>query len=86
MTTPPAHNRKTTKPPVVLTYKTNPLSPRERAVLTALCNGMTRNEVAVEWGITIGTVNNLIRFTHVKLQCRTTMQAIAVALDNKWID
>jgi len=64
----------------------NPLSTRERQVLTALANGSIRSELCVDWGITPGTINNTIRMIHAKLQCKTTAQAVSIAIRNHWVD
>ena len=64
----------------------NPLSPRERQVLTALANGSIRSELCVEWGIAPGTINNVIRMIHAKMQCKTTAQAVSIAIRNHWVD
>ena len=57
----------------------SPLSPRERQLLSALSEGSTRTELAVEWGISVGTIHNHIRVIHAKLAARTTEQALASA-------
>lgn len=63
----------------------SPLSPRERALLGLLAHGMTRLEIASQWGISVGTVHNHIRVIHAKLNARTTAQALATALRRGWL-
>lgn len=63
----------------------SPLSPRERQLLTALADGSTRTELAVEWGISVGTIHNHIRVIHAKLAARTTEQALAGAIRKGWL-
>ncbi|HAH16593.1 MAG: hypothetical protein EBQ56_08535 [Proteobacteria bacterium] len=63
----------------------SPLSPRERQLLSALAEGSTRAELAVEWGISVGTIHNHIRVIHAKLAARTTEQALASALRKGWL-
>jgi two-component system response regulator DesR len=63
----------------------SPLSPRERQLLSALAEGSTRAELAVEWGISVGTIHNHIRVIHAKLAARTTEQALASALRQGWL-
>jgi len=67
--------------PIVL----SPLSARERQLLTAIADGNTRNWLAVEWGISIGTINNHMRIILAKLSARTAEQAVAVAYRNGFI-
>lgn len=68
-------------PPLVL----SPLSPRERQLLTAIADGNTRNWLAVEWGISIGTINNHMRIILAKLSAKTAEQAVAKAYRNGFI-
>ena len=63
----------------------SPLSPRERQLLSALSEGSTRTELAVEWGISVGTIHNHIRVIHAKLAARTTEQALASAIRKGWL-
>ena len=55
------------------------LTTNERRVLYWLANGMTRNEMAMEYGVSIGTIRNHLANVNHKLGTRTTLQAIAVA-------
>ena len=63
----------------------SPLSPRERQLLAALSEGSTRTKLAVEWGISVGTIHNHIRVIHAKLAARTTEQALASAIRKGWL-
>ena len=55
------------------------LTTNERRVLYWLANGMTRNEIAIEYGVSIGTIRNYLVSANHKLGTRTTLHAIAVA-------
>ncbi|MDE2992706.1 MAG: LuxR C-terminal-related transcriptional regulator [Chloroflexota bacterium] len=64
----------------------NPLSPRELQALERLADGLTRAQIAAEWGVSVGTVHNHLRLVHAKLGVRSTSQAIAVAFRNGWLE
>ena len=66
--------------------KKNPLSPRETQALQGTADGKTRDEIAAEWGVSVGTVHNHIRLVHAKLDTETTNHALAIALRNGWIE
>lgn len=55
------------------------LTPRERQLIVALSEGMTRREIATEWGVSNGTIQNHMRMVHVRLGVKTSAAAIAVA-------
>lgn len=56
------------------------LAPREREVLTAMATGLSTEEVAESLGITIHTVRTHLKNVLVKLQARSKLQAVMIAL------
>lgn len=57
---------------------TRQLSPREQEILNLLCRGLTAPQVAVELGLSRGSVKNKRRAIYQKLHVRTLAQACAV--------
>lgn len=55
------------------------LTTNERRTLFWLANGLTRNELAVEYGVHIGTIRLHLANVNRKLGTRTALHAIAVA-------
>jgi len=55
------------------------LTTNERRTLFWLANGMTRNELAVEYGVQITTIRFHLQQVNRKLGTRTALHAIAVA-------
>lgn len=55
------------------------LTTSEVRVLYWLANGLTRNELAVEYGISVGTISLHLTNASKKLGTRTVLNAIAVA-------
>ncbi|MGA2246224.1 MAG: response regulator transcription factor [Verrucomicrobiota bacterium] len=70
---------------VVKSFKTTPargdesgdLSPRERAVLDGLAEGLAYKQIADQLGVSIHTVRNYIRRIYEKLQVRSRTEAVA---------
>jgi DNA-binding NarL/FixJ family response regulator len=56
---------------------TRRLSPRETEILDLLCRGLTAPQVAVELGLSRGSVKNKRRAIYQKLHVRTLAQACA---------
>ena len=56
------------------------LSPREREVLDLLANGLTGEEVAVRLSLSPETIRTHIRNAMGKLNARTRVHAVAIAL------
>jgi DNA-binding CsgD family transcriptional regulator len=55
------------------------LTTSEARVLYWLANGLTRNELAVEYGISVGTIRLHLARASRKLGTRTVLHTIAVA-------
>lgn len=58
----------------------NPLTPREKHLVKALVNGETRQDYAVETGLSISTVSNLQRQILARLNARTMLQAVSLLI------
>lgn len=58
----------------------NPLTPRERQLLQHLAEGESRISIALQWGVSLGTVQNHVRLIHARLGVKTCEQAIAQAM------
>lgn len=56
----------------------NPLTPREQHLVSALVRGESRQDYAIETGLSISTVSNLQGTILAKLNARTMLQAIAL--------
>lgn len=63
----------------------NPLTPRERQLLAALAEGDNRISIALQWGVSVGTIQNHVRLIHARLGAKTTEQAIAIAFRNGFL-
>jgi DNA-binding CsgD family transcriptional regulator len=57
----------------------NPLTPRERQLLQHLSQGESRISIALQWGVSVGTIQNHVRMVHARLGVKTSEQAIAEA-------
>jgi DNA-binding NarL/FixJ family response regulator len=57
---------------------TRHLSPREQEILDLLCRGLTAPQVAVELGLSPGSIKNKRRAIYQKLHVSTLAQACAV--------
>lgn len=68
-----------------LTFPTNPLTPREIAVLRLARNGSTAGEIANELFIAKSTVRNYLSSTVAKLNARTLLDAVRIATDEAWM-
>lgn len=63
----------------------NPLSKRERKVLQALSQGMTREEIAHRQYISVNTVKSTIRNIYNKLNAGNRAEAVSIAITNGFI-
>jgi len=63
----------------------SPLTGRETQILYQLVDGDTRREIALQWGVSVITIQNHIRMTHARLNCNTTLEAIAIAVRSGWV-
>ncbi|KZB85351.1 hypothetical protein AVL48_30780 [Amycolatopsis regifaucium] len=68
-----------------LSGELNPLTSREREVLTLLAGGETAKEVSRELHIAVGTVSNTVTRILQKLRARNKVDAIRIAKENGWI-
>lgn len=66
--------------------QTNPLSPRERAVLSCVAQGMSNPGVGVELGVAAATIKTHLDRVNAKLGTSDRTAAVAVALRRGWID
>ncbi|MBB6674068.1 response regulator transcription factor [Cohnella nanjingensis] len=71
---------------VSLWEKTNPLSERERSVLSLLADGKSVNEIAGTLYLSGGTVRNYISEILQKLDAKNRIDAVAIATGNGWLD
>lgn len=67
------------------TVPDNPLSKREREVLQALSQGMTREEIAHRQYISVNTVKSTIRNIYNKLDAGNRAEAVSIAITNGFI-
>lgn len=67
------------------TVKDNPLSKREREVLQALAQGLTREEIAHRQYISVNTVKAAIRSIYNKLAANNRAEAVSIALAHGFI-
>lgn len=65
---------------------TTPLSPREAEVLSLMAAGLTIDEIAEKLVLSPLTVRTHVRNARERLEARTTVQAIALALENGGLD
>jgi len=70
----------------VRTIKDNPLSRRERQVLQALAQGLTREEIALAQYISVNTVKAAIRSIYTKLNAGNRAEAVSIALVRGYIE
>jgi two-component system response regulator DesR len=69
----------------VLGAPRNPLSPRERDVLSVAATGLPSREVAAKLHLTAGTVRNYISAILRKTGARNRLEAVRVAEDAGWL-
>lgn len=67
-------------------HLTNPLSPRERAVLALVAQGASNTDVATELGTSASTVKTQLERVFAKTGTRDRAAAVAAALRAGWID
>jgi DNA-binding NarL/FixJ family response regulator len=60
------------------------LSPRERQVLRALCDGRSVTHIADEWVVSVPTVRTQVRAIHLKLGVASQLEAVALATRTGW--
>jgi two-component system response regulator DesR len=70
----------------VLGASRNPLSPRERDVLSVAASGLPSREVAAKLHLTAGTVRNYISAILRKTGARNRLEAIRIAEDAGWLE
>lgn len=70
----------------VKTASNNPLTKREREILQALSQGMTREEISVEYYISINTVKSTIRSIYNKLDANNRAEAVSIAIAHGFIE
>lgn len=63
----------------------NPLSARQKEILTLLASGLKRAAIADRLGISDSTTNMHLTHLRKKLNAKTTEQALAIALTESWI-
>jgi LuxR family maltose regulon positive regulatory protein len=61
------------------------LSPRETEVLSGICSGLSRTEVAARLGLSINTVKAIMNIVYTKLGARNTADVIRIAIEKKLI-
>jgi len=66
--------------------RNNPLSRREKAVLQALSQGLTREEIALKQKISVNTVKGAIRSIYTKLNANNRAEAVSIALARGYIE
>lgn len=66
--------------------QTNPLSPRERAVLSCVARGLSNPGVGAELGVAAATIKTHLDRVNAKLGTSDRTAAVAVALRRGWID
>ncbi|WP_162529748.1 response regulator [Nocardioides caldifontis] len=62
------------------------LTPRERQVLRALCDGRSVGQIAEEWVVSVPTVRTQVRAIHLKLGVGSQLEAVALATRSGWYD
>lgn len=55
-----------------------PINRDELALLSLVAEGRTRKEIAAARGVSVGTIQHMMRVVEQKLGARTTEQAIAI--------
>ena len=66
--------------------RNNPLSRRERNVLQALSQGLTREEIALRQYISVNTVKSVIRSIYTKLNATNRAEAVTIAIARGYIE
>lgn len=66
--------------------KDTPLSRREREVLQALAQGLTREEIALKQYISVNTVKAAIRNIYIKLNANNRAEAVSMAIALGYIE
>jgi DNA-binding NarL/FixJ family response regulator len=61
------------------------LSPRERDVLTDMCRGLSRSEIAAQHKLSINTIKSVLNIVYLKLGARNNAEAIRIAVEKKLI-
>ena len=64
----------------------NPLTEREKGILTAVSDGASSREIAATLGLTDQTIRNYMTALLQKIGARTRGQAAALALRNGWLE
>lgn len=70
----------------IKSVKNNPLSKRERDVLQALSQGLTREEISFKYYISINTVKSAIRSIYNKLNANNRAEAVSIAIAHGYIE
>jgi DNA-binding NarL/FixJ family response regulator len=60
------------------------LTPRERQVLRALCDGRSVTHIAEDWVVSVPTVRTQVRAIHMKLGVGSQLEAVALAMRTGW--
>ena len=68
------------------TARDNPLSKREKDVLQALSQGLTREEIALKQYISVNTVKAAIRSIYTKLNANNRAEAVSIAIIHGYIE
>ncbi len=63
----------------------NPLTARERQVLTHVASGATNEQIARRLGVAVSTIKTYLERTHVKLKSRDRASAVATAMLRNWL-
>ena len=63
----------------------NPLTTRERQVLTHVASGATNEQIARRLGVAVSTIKTYLERTHVKLKSRDRASAVATAMLRNWL-
>ena len=66
--------------------KDNPLSKRELAILQAVAQGLTREEIALEQYISMNTVKSTITSIYNKLNASNKADAVSIAITKGYIE
>jgi DNA-binding NarL/FixJ family response regulator len=61
------------------------LSERERGILSDLCNGLSRAEIAVKESLSVNTVNSAVNNIFSKLGARGIVDAVRIAAEEKLV-
>lgn len=66
-------------------FRDNPLTPREREILTLAAWGLTNPQIAARLSLQPQTVKNQLSGLYNKLGARARTQAVAMALEAGWL-